>query len=85
MKNFQELLFENGTTKESQVASYLDDALSEENLIEKFGSNPLVYGLIATNMHLSNNILYDLSYPILVDEKPTTQAQIDDIFSRLGL
>ena len=85
MKDFTELCLSDNISEESTIAMYMDDQLSEENLIEDLGSNAATYGLIALNMHIANDICYELSYPILIAEKPTTQEQVDEIFERLGL
>jgi len=85
MRSFGELCMESEVTKEGFIALYLDDQISEESLIKKLGNNAEIYGLIALNNHLSNKILYELSYALLIEEQPKTQEQIDDIFGRLGL
>jgi hypothetical protein len=84
MRNFGELCLDSQDTKEGIVALYLDDQISEESLIKEFGNGAEIYGLIALNNHLSNKILYELSYALLIEEQPKTQVQIDDIFERLG-
>lgn len=90
IKSFGELVLQELTqestdesTDESIIALYLDESLSEEDLIKEFGKNPLVYALISLNRHIADNVLYELSYPVLIHKKPKTQTQIDNIFCKL--
>jgi len=81
MKNFTELCYEDDkATDRSMIALYMDDALSEEDLIRHLGKSPATYAIIALNRHILDDACYEISYPILISKKPIKQEKIDDIF-----
>jgi hypothetical protein len=81
IKNFTELSLEQ--TDAGAVAQYMDEQMGEETLIKIFGCKSLTYGLIALNKCLELDLNYELVYPFLIANKPTTQEEIDEIFSKL--
>lgn len=81
MKSFTELCFED--TYAGLVAGYMDEMRSEEELVETLGATPVVYGLIAMNQSLCLDYDYELLYAELIEKKPITQEDFDNLFTNL--
>lgn len=81
MKNFTELCFEQSDA--GAIAQYMDDQMGEGALVKIFGATPLSYGLIAMNQSLLLEYDYELLYPVLIDKKPRTQEEFDNLFTNL--
>jgi hypothetical protein len=83
MKNFTELTLSNRTNS-GLIAQYLDEQMSEEELVLFFGANPVTYGLIAALKLSTYNLSDEFTYPLMIHKKPKTQSQFDKIFDKVS-